>query len=349
MPPSTADVPPRVELVCPAGTLAALQSAVDSGADAVYFGFRDGSNARNFPGLNFSMVEAEAGITYAHEHGVRAFIAINIHPDAARWRQACAAVDAAAELQTDALILADLGLLQYAASRYPDLPLHLSVQASATNRMALEFYRQRFNIRRAVLPRVLALPQISRLIEHDIVDIEVFGFGSLCVMAEGRCALSSYATGQSPNAHGVCSPAHAVRWGETPRGREARLNGVLIDRYAPGEPAGYPTLCKGRFGVGPLAGASARELRAFHALEEPTALNVVDILPELIHAGVKAIKIEGRQRNAAYVGQVTRLMRAALDACLRQREYDSASIKFDLDRLAEGRTHTLGAYHRPWQ
>jgi O2-independent ubiquinone biosynthesis protein UbiU len=318
MPPSTADVPPRVELVCPAGTLAALQSAVDSGADAVYFGFRDGSNARNFPGLNFSMVEAEAGITYAHENGVRAFIAINIHPDTTRWRQACAAVDAAAELQTDALILADLGLLQYAANRYPDLPLHLSVQASATNRKALEFYRQRFNIRRAVLPRVLALPQIARLVEHDIVDIEVFGFGSLCVMAEGRCALSSYATGQSPNAHGVCSPAHAVRWGETPRGREARLNGVLIDRYAPGEPAGYPTLCKGRFSVTPTNnGERLNELRAFHALEEPTALNVVDILPALIDVGVKAIKIEGRQRNAAYVGQVTRLMRAAVNTTAR--------------------------------
>jgi O2-independent ubiquinone biosynthesis protein UbiU len=349
MPSSTADFPPRVELVCPAGSLAALCSAVDSGADAVYFGFRDGSNARNFPGLNFSLEEAQLGIDYAHKNGVRTFIAINIHPDATRWRQACAAVDAAAELQTDALILADIGLLQYAANRYPDLPLHLSVQASATNRMALEFYRRRFNIRRAVLPRVLALPQIARLIEHNTVDIEVFGFGSLCVMAEGRCALSSYATGQSPNAHGVCSPAHAVRWAETSRGREARLNGVLIDRYAPDEPAGYPTLCKGRFGVGPLVGANAKELRAFHALEEPTALNVVDILPELIDAGVKAIKIEGRQRTAAYVGQVTRSMRAALDACLRNREFDNVATKLDLDRLAEGRTHTLGAYHRPWQ
>src|SRR5690606_39610169 len=61
------------------------------------------------------------------------------------------------------------------------------------------------------------------------------------------CALSSYATGHSPNMQGVCSPAHAVRWEETAHGRESRLNGVLIDRYAPGEPAGYPTLCKGRF------------------------------------------------------------------------------------------------------
>ncbi|MFU1923943.1 U32 family peptidase, partial [Klebsiella pneumoniae] len=72
-------------------------------------------------------------------------------------------------------------------------------------------------------------------------------FGSLCIMAEGRCHLSSYVTGESPNLCGVCSPARAVRWSEEPEGLTSRLNEVLIDRYAAGEAAGYPTLCKGRF------------------------------------------------------------------------------------------------------
>src|SRR3546814_14039942 len=80
-------------------------------------------------------------------------------------------------------------------------------------------------------------------------------------MVEGRCALSSYVTGESPNTHGVCSPAKSVRWQQTDKGLESRLNGVLIDRYADGENAGYPTLCKGRFDV-------ANE--NYYALEEPT-------------------------------------------------------------------------------
>jgi collagenase-like PrtC family protease len=104
---------------------------------------------------------------------------------------------------------------------------------------------QHFGIARAVLPRVLSMTQVEQVLEKTPVEIEVFGFGSLCVMVEGRCALSSYVTGEAPNTNGVCSPPKAVRWQETPQGRESRLNGVLIDRYAPGENAGYPTLVQG--------------------------------------------------------------------------------------------------------
>lgn len=333
---------PRLELVCPAGSLPALRAAVDNGADAVYIGFRDGLNARNFPGLNFDLDEAREAVRYAHSHGTRLFVALNVYPRPQAWAAATAAVDRAAGLGVDALILADIGLMQYACEHHRALNLHLSVQGSATNWRALEFYRREFGIKRAVLPRVLSLAQVRQVIERSALEIEVFGSGSLCVMVEGRCALSSYVTGQSPNSHGVCSPAHAVRWEEVPQGRQSRLNGVLIDRYGPGEPAGYPTLCKGRFQVGE---------HLFHALEEPTSLNVLDILPELLAAGVRALKVEGRQRSPAYVAQVTRALRAALDACLR----DSAAYRPPresmqvLDKVAEGRTHTLGAYHRPWQ
>ena len=195
-----------------------------------------------------------------------------------------------------------------------------------------------------MLPRVLSCTQVARLIERTSVEIEVFGFGSLCVMVEGRCALSSYVTGQSPNTHGVCSPAHAVRWEETAQGRQSRLNGVLIDCYSPGEPAGYPTLCKGRFRVAD---------RVFHAIEEPTSLNALDVLPTLIASGVRAIKVEGRQRSPAYVAKVTQLLRRALDDCERQcaamHWTPPTEVNAALDALAEGRTHTLGAYHRPWQ
>ena len=154
--------------------------------------------------------------------------------------------------------------------------------------------------------------------------------------------MSSYATGQSPNIAGVCSPPSAGRWADSPQGVEARLNGLLIDRYAPDEPRGYPTLCKGRFEVGG---------RRDYAIEEPTSLNTLAILPQLIRAGVRAIKIEGRQRSPAYVADVTRVWREAIDAASADPERFNVQPAWvaELGRYAEGQQHTLGAYDRPWR
>ncbi len=331
-----------LELVCPAGSLPALKAAVDNGADAVYLGFRDGTNARNFPGLNFTPDEVQSGIQYASTRGAKVLLAINTYPSAGQWEKWCAAVDQAVKLRVDALIMADPGLLKYCARKHPEQRLHLSVQGSATNHEAIDFYARHCGVRRVVLPRVLSLVQVRAILKRVNVEVEVFGFGSLCVMVEGRCLLSSYVTGESPNMSGVCSPAKSVRWEETPAGRRVRLNGVLIDVYAPDEPAGYPTLCKGRFEV---AG------HTYYAMEEPTSLNVLDILPQLQQAGVAAIKVEGRQRSPAYVAQVTRVLRAALDACRRDPGSYAPRPEWlaQLDKVAEGSCHTLGAYHRPWQ
>ena len=331
------------ELVCPAGSLPALKAAVDAGADTVYLGLRDATNARNFAGLNFDEVAIQRGIAYAHARGRKLLLALNTYPQAshpAPWR---AALDRAAAWGTDAVILADPGLMQYAVRHYPQLRLHLSVQGSATNHDAINLYHRQFGIQRAVLPRVLSLEQVRQVVQRTPVEIEVFAFGSLCVMVEGRCALSSYATGESPNTHGVCSPAKFVRWQETPKGLESRLNGVLIDRYGPGENAGYPTLCKGRFDVG--------DEHDYYALEEPTSLNTLEVLPQLIRMGVRALKIEGRQRSPAYVAQVTRVWREAIDHCRAQGHLYTPRTAWmaSLDQVAEGQQHTLGAYHRPWK
>jgi len=330
------------ELVCPAGTLPALKAAVDHGADAVYLGFRDGTNARNFPGLNFSPDEARAALDYARARDVRVFVALNTYPAPRQWERWCRAADAAAALGVDALILADPGLMHYCRTAHPQQRLHLSVQASATNPEAIAFYARELGVARVVLPRVLSAAQVEAVIRRVDVEVEVFGFGSLCIMVEGRCGLSSYVTGDSPNMAGVCSPAKAVRWEESGGARRARLNGVLIDVYRAGEAAGYPTLCKGRFEVGG---------HTFYALEEPVSLNVLDILPRLMRAGVAAIKVEGRQRSPAYVAQVTAVLRAALDACTADPERFAPRREWTatLDKVAEGACHTLGAYHRPWQ
>jgi putative protease len=330
-----------MELVCPAGNLPALKAAVDQGADAVYIGFRDDTNARHFAGLNFNDKRAVEGIRYAHARGTRVFVAINTYPQPAglpRWE---AAVDKAAETGIDALIVADIGVMDYATKQWPELRLHLSVQGSATNDAAIRFYHEHFNIQRAVLPRVLSLSQVQQVAKQSPVPLEVFGFGSLCVMVEGRCLLSSYVTGHSPNTFGACSPANAVQWQETADGMETRLNGVLIDRFGKDEPAGYPTLCKGRFQTGG---------NPWYAIEEPVSLNTMALLPALLASGIEAIKIEGRQRSPAYVARVTQVWRAAMDACQSDPEnyWPQDTWLAELAKVSEGSQTTLGAYYRPW-
>lgn len=331
-----------MELVCPAGNLPSVKAAIDNGADAVYIGLNNKTNARCFSGLNFNDVGLEKAVAYVRNHGKKVFVAINTYPQTDNWPQWQHAVDVGADLGVDALIVADIGVLQYACDRYPDLPRHLSVQASSTNLESLQFYYEHFGVRRAVLPRVLSMRQVERLAEKSPLELEVFGFGSLCIMVEGRCYLSSYVTGDSPNNYGACSPAHAVRWEEKGAQLETRLSGVLIDRFGADEPAGYPTLCKGRFDV---------EGQVFHALEEPTSLNALDLLPQLAASGVSAIKIEGRQRAPAYIGKVARVWRQALDRFAQHGDRYSADPQWHrvLAGLSEGSQTTLGAYSRPWQ
>ncbi|CZF84833.1 putative protease YhbU precursor [Grimontia celer] len=331
-----------MELLCPAGNLPALKTAIDNGADAVYIGFKDGTNARHFAGLNFDGKKLEKAVSYVHDRQKHIHVALNTfaHPDGfQRWTNA---VDAAVDLGVDALIIADLAVLDYAATKHPNMEIHLSVQASATNSAAIKFYKDHFNVKRVVLPRVLSMHQVKQLARTTDVDLEVFAFGSLCIMSEGRCYLSSYLTGESPNTVGACSPAKYVRWQETSEGLESRLNDILIDRYKAGENAGYPTLCKGRF---------VTDGEPFHALEEPTSLNTLSILPELFEANIASVKIEGRQRSPAYVEQVTRTWRQAIDSYKGNPDSYQVQPQWNqcLDSVSEGAQTTLGAYHRKWQ
>lgn len=330
-------MPVKAELVCPAGTPAALTAAVEAGADCVYVGFDDETNARNFPGLNFSRDALRSGIADAHALGAKVLVAINTFPragDQALWRKA---VDDAAAFGADAVILADMGLCDYAARTHPDLRLHLSVQAAASSPEAIRFYAERFGIRRVVLPRVLTVEEIAALTAAVApIETEVFVFGGLCVMAEGRCALSSYATGQSPNMNGVCSPPGSVRYEDHNNLTLSRLGEFTINAFPAGEPVGYPTLCKGRFEA---------DGNISYLFEEPTSLNTMDMLPQLCAAGVSAFKIEGRQRGRAYVAQVVQAFRQALDAV----EKGQAMPPSSLHAITEGGRQTAGAYEKQWR
>jgi putative protease len=133
-----------------------------------------------------------------------------------------------------------------------------------------------------------------------------------------------------------------VRWQETENGLESRLNDVLIDRYQSDERAGYPTLCKGKFNVAD---------KLYHALEEPTSLNTLSMLPDLMKAKICSVKIEGRQRSPAYVEQITRVWREAIDTYNSNPEMYQVKDAWNrvLDNVSEGSQTTLGAYHRDWQ
>jgi O2-independent ubiquinone biosynthesis protein UbiU len=326
----------RLELVCPAGTPAALRTAVDAGADTIYCGFADETNARNFPGLNFSRDEMKAGIEYAHKRGSKVLIAINTFPRAGSqdfWHRAVADAE---ERGADAVILADLGLLAYAAEKHPKLRLHLSVQAAAANADAINFYASAFGVRRVVLPRILTVQEIAAINKDISVETEVFIFGGLCVMAEGRCSLSSYATGKSPNMNGVCSPASHVEYREEDGDLVSRLGGFTIHRTEKAAAAPYPTLCKGCFKVGDHVG---------HVFEDPVSLDAASLIPQLAEAGVVALKIEGRQRSRAYTEAVVRSFRKATEAHAAGRPIPAS----DLRGLTEGQQTTAGAYRKTWR
>ncbi|SCM78319.1 peptidase (collagenase-like) [uncultured Pleomorphomonas sp.] len=327
-----------LELVCPAGTPAALRAAIEAGAHSVYCGFRDETNARNFPGLNFSPDELVEGIRFAHAHGAKVLVAINTFAKAGAMDAWKAALANAEKAGADAVILADLAVLDHAATHHPDLRLHLSVQAAAATPEAIAFYADTFGVKRVVMPRVLSVEEIAKLNAAIDVETEAFVFGGLCPMTEGRCSLSSYATGKSPNLTGVCSPPEHVAYSEDRNGTATRLNGFTIDRFGAGEQAGYPTLCKGRF----MAGGKTSYL-----FEDPVSLNAASLIAALAKAGITALKIEGRQRGKGYVTEVVRTFRAAVEAI------DAGGTEVEVGRLlaglVEGGRQTSGAYKKAWR
>ncbi|OYW83559.1 MAG: protease [Asticcacaulis sp. 32-58-5] len=328
----------KLELVCPAGSVPMLRAAIEGGADSVYCGLQDETNARNFPGLNLEAAELPGAVRWTHDKGGKLLLAINTFAKAGNTEAWQRAVDCAARARVDAIIAGDVGVLAYAHATWPDLRLHLSVQAAAGTAQAVEFYAQTYGVKRVVLPRVLSVEEITRLTKSVDVEIEAFVYGGLCVMAEGRCALSSYATPGSPNLTGVCSPPESVSFIESGDATTSRLGDFAIDRHARNEPAGYPTLCKGRF---VLDGEPS------YLFEDPVSLNAMDMLASLSRAGVTAVKVEGRQRGKAYVSRVARAFRLAIAAL--EVGKPTAPYADLLTDLAEGRRETTGAYKKSWR
>ena len=335
----------KVELCAPAGNLPSLKAAVDAGADAVYVGFAGETNLRNFPGLNFTEENIREGVRYAHRHGKKVFVAVNAYPQRNEIAEARRAVDGAYEAEADAVIASDFAVLSYAREHYPDRRLHLSVQASASTAEAIEFYRTHFGIRRVVLPRVLTVEEIQAIREKSEVELEVFASGLLCINTEGQCFLSAYITSESINTYGACSHPKFVQFSELSAepggGQGDRLrvvsNGVLLNEYRSDEDTAYPTPCKGRY-VNRITG------RVDYAIQDPESLNILEILPRVLSAGIHSLKIEGRQRGRSYVETMVRTYRQALDACYGGTYDPESFARTGLNTAFEGAAPSIGCY-----
>ena len=277
-----------VELLAPAGEPRALRAALAAGADAVYFGLERWS-ARAFAG-NFVGQGAVGAVELAHLYGARAYVALNTLLKDQEIGPALAALEAPYLAGLDGLIVADLGLLMRVRAEYPDLPVHASTQLG-THSSAQLAALARFGCARAVLARELSLAEIAALEPHGL-ELETFVHGALCYGYSGDCLLSSMIGGRSGN-RGRCSQSCRLRY-------DLRLaEGGSAAPAAPGGPLGEDV----------PAGSASRVMST-------SDLAAISVLPQLLAAGVTSFKIEGRMKDAAYVGLTTAVYREALDAAL---------------------------------
>ncbi len=270
----------KPELLVPAANLEVLKTAVDYGADAVYIGGEEfGLRAK---ADNFSREEMEAGIAYAHEHGVKVHVTVNILAHNYDLEGVRGYLGAFREIKPDALIIADPGIFTYAREICPDIDIHISTQANNTNWETYLFW-YRLGAKRVVSARELSLTEIRQIREHIPEDMEIESFihGAMCISYSGRCLLSNYFTGRDAN-HGACT--HPCRW-----------KYAVVEETRPGE---YLPVYENERGT-----------YIFNSRD----LCMIEHIPEMIEAGIDSFKIEGRMKTALYVATVARTYRRAID------------------------------------
>ncbi|MGV1100435.1 peptidase U32 family protein [Thiovibrio sp. JS02] len=266
------------ELLAPAGNFEKMRAAIHYGADAVYLGGRKFSLRAH--ATNFGEEEIAVASAYAHAHGVKVYVTLNIFAHNDDLAELPAYLQSLKTAKVDGLIISDPGILAVARQEVPGLAIHLSTQANVTNRESVRFWESQ-GVTRLNLARELSLAEISEIRQAAAAELEVFVHGALCISYSGRCLLSLYLTGRDAN-QGDC--AHPCRYSY--RLEEEKRPG----QFFPVEEDGRGTYI-------------------FNAKD----LCLLNRLPELIRAGADSLKIEGRMKSVYYVGAVVRLYRAALD------------------------------------
>lgn len=304
----------KIELLVPASSLEVLKIAVVFGADAVYIGGEAfGLRAK---AKNFSHEDMAEGIAFAHEHGVKVYVTVNILAHNGDLPGVREYLQELKELKPDALIIADPGIFTYAQEICPEIECHISTQANNTNYETYKFW-YRLGAKRVVTARELSLKEIQEIRANipDDMEIETFVHGAMCISYSGRCLLSNYFTGRDAN-RGACT--HPCRW-----------KYAVMEESRPGEYLPVYENERGTF--------------IFNSKD----LCMLEHIPDLLDAGIDSFKIEGRMKTALYVATVARTYRKAIDDCLESEEKYRANMDWyhrEISRCTY-RQFTTGFYY----
>ena len=287
----------KPELLAPAGNFEKLEIAVHYGADAVYLAGDDFS-LRNFSG-NFSEPELFKAIALARRHKVKVYLACNIYSRNHEQEKIKSFLSRIGEIGPDAIIISDPGIILLAGEIIPHIPIHLSTQANTTNINALRFWH-RLGLQRVNLARELSLNEIREITKESPMETETFIHGAMCISYSGRCLLSSFLSGRDSN-RGLCS--HPCRW------KYAVVEELRPDQYHP-------------------VFEDTRGTYIFNSKD----LCMIEHIPDLIHAGITSLKIEGRMKGINYLASVVKTYRNAIDSYIDSPETYKTDPKW-LDEL----------------
>ena len=303
----------RPELLIPASSLEVLKTAVIFGADAVYIGGEAfGLRAK---AKNFSMEDMKKGVEFAHAHGVKVHVTVNIlaHNDDLPGVEEY--LKELKEIGPDALIIADPGIFELAKEICPEIQRHVSTQANNTNYATYQFWWKQ-GASRVVSARELSLREIKEIREKIPAEMEIESFihGAMCISYSGRCLLSNFFTGRDAN-QGACT--HPCRWKYS-----------IVEETRPGE---YMPVYENERGT-----------YIFNSKD----LCMIEHIPEMIDAGIDSFKIEGRMKTALYVATVARTYRKAIDDYLEDPQKYRDNMPWYLDQISNCtyRQFTTGFY-----
>jgi len=353
---------PTVELLSPAGTLKNMRYAFAYGADAVYAGQpRYSLRVRNNDFLEHNL---SLGIAEAHALGKKFYLAVNVLPHNSKIKTFIKDIGTIVEMQPDALIMADPGLIMLAREAWPHVPVHLSVQANTMNYAAVKFW-QSVGISRIILSRELSLDEIAEIRQQcPNMELETFVHGALCIAYSGRCLLSGYFNHRDPN-QGTCT--NSCRWKyDTIPAQENAEGDFCVPPLTPGERPGVRKLSLSELNKADCGGANRHPLAdQVYLLEEENRpgelmpvmedehgtyimnskdLRAVEHVRRLIDIGVDSLKIEGRTKSHYYVARTAQVYRQAIDDALAGRDFDPTLLGV-LENLAQ-RGYTDGFYQR---
>jgi len=348
------------ELLLPAGSLEKMRAAYAFGADAVYAGQpRYSLRARN---NEFTLPQLQAGITEAHQLGKKFFVASNLMPHNSKVKTYLRDMAPVIELQPDALIMADPGLIMMVRKTWPDVPIHLSVQANTVNYAAVKFW-QSLGLTRVILSRELSLEEIGeiRTLCPDM-ELEVFVHGALCIAYSGRCLLSGYFNHRDPN-QGTCT--NSCRWDYKVKPATENASGDIepLKKIDFDFNEALLSSQSSPFGNTPIQrhpaadqvylieeGQRPGQLMPVMEDEHGTYimnskdLRAVEHVAHLTEIGIDSLKVEGRTKSTYYVARTAQVYRQAIDDAVQQRPFDPALLG-QLEGLAN-RGYTDGFYQR---